>query len=81
MVSLWPVVLLVALVDGKSVATAQQKVCAPSYGVDAVGVGANAGVTWRFGRVAALTARRGAACGHAGGGGRGAGDGGRGAVG
>ena len=61
--SVGPVVLLVALVDGKNVATAQQKVCAPSYGVDGVVVGANAGVTWRFGRVAALTVRRGAAWG------------------
>ena len=51
--SVGPVVLLVALVDGKNVATAQEKVLAPSYDVYAVGVGANAGVTWRFGRVAA----------------------------
>jgi len=59
-------VLLAALVDGKNVTTVQQKVCAPSYDVDGVGVGANAGVMWRFGRVAALTARRGEARGHAG---------------
>ena len=31
--SVGPVVLLVALVDGKNVATAQQKVLSPSYDV------------------------------------------------
>ena len=72
MVSLWPVVLLVALVDGKNVATAQQKVLSPSYDVYAVGRDADAGVVRRCGRAAAPTARWGAASGHAGDGGRGA---------
>ena len=70
--SVGPVVLLVVLVDGKNVATAQEKVLAPSHDVYAVGRGADAGVARRCGRAAAPTARWGAASGHAGDGGRGA---------
>ena len=64
--------LLVALVDGKNVATAQEKVLTPLYNVYAVGVGANEGVARRCGRAAAATACWGAASGHSGDGGRGA---------
>ena len=42
--SVGPVVLLVVLVAGKTVATAQEKVLAASYDVCAVGGGADAGV-------------------------------------
>ena len=42
--SVGPVVLLVALVDVKNVATAQQKVLSPSYDVYAVGRGTDVGV-------------------------------------